>query len=221
MRLLKDNPTRNNATPLAHNILKLMEKSGVSDSHLARSLGLPYNTIKRITSGETTDPKISTLLLIANFFNAGIDSLLGEDAHQDGLGPRKPNMVPILSWQDLEKPDAVKEINANNWSNWQPVALPNEHELDAHSFALESRKSMQPRFPTGTVFIIDPSEEPADGDMVLIKILETKEFTLRELAIDPPIWQLLAINDNLSAIEYNQNKYTIAGVVVFTMLHSR
>lgn len=208
---------------LADNILHLMEKKGVSDSDVARALGLPYNTIKRITSGETTDPKISTLSLIADFFHVGIDKLLAKD-NEDAVshsGQKTPALLPILSWHDLENPQLVHTINASNWTEWQPVALPDNYQLNEHSFAIETRKSMQPRFPQGTILIIDPAERPIDGDIVLIKILETNELALRELAIDPPIWQLLSINDNHEPTIYNENKYQIKGTVVFTILHSR
>jgi len=61
---------------LARNIVALMKKRRISDSDLAKAISLPYNTIKRITVGKTVDPKISTLLLIANFFDVSIDGLL-------------------------------------------------------------------------------------------------------------------------------------------------
>lgn len=66
----------NIALHLPNNILRLMMKKRMSDSDLARAVRLPYNTIKRLTTGETTDPKISTLFLIADFFEVGIDALL-------------------------------------------------------------------------------------------------------------------------------------------------
>lgn len=208
---------------LADNILHLMEKKGVSDSDIARALGLPYNTIKRITSGETTDPKISTLSLIADFFNVSIDQLLTTNNENLTLNSdhKKPALVPLLSWLDLENSKILYTINANNWTNWQPVALPDNYKLSNYSFAIESRKSMQPRFPQGTIFIINPDERPIDGDIVLIKILQTNELGLRELAIDPPIWQLFSISDNHDPIIYNEDKYQIIGTVVSTILHSR
>lgn len=66
----------NIASNLPNNILHLMQKRKISESELARAIMLPYNTVKRITTGETTDPKISTLSLIADFFGVGIDTLL-------------------------------------------------------------------------------------------------------------------------------------------------
>lgn len=208
---------------LADNILHLMEKKGVSNSDVARALGLPYNTIKRITSGEITDPKVSTLSLIADFLDTSVDKLLTKNSEHDfySSGQRAPALVPILTWKDLETPNLIRNINTSNWTDWQPVVLADNYQLSKDSFALESRKSMQPRFPQGTVLIIDPTEKPIDGDTVLIKILETNELTFRELAIDPPMWQLLSINNNHEPIIYDANKYQIKGVVILTILHSR
>ena len=208
---------------LPSNLLQLMNNKNISGSDLARALDLPYNTIKRITSGETTDPKISTLNLIADFFGVGIDELLGNDTQQNSnhLSSNRPSSVPILSWQDLEKSNLINTITPNNWTNWHPVALPKGYHLSKNSFAIESRKSMQPRFPTGTMFIIDPDERPEDGDLVLIKINETGELTLKELEIDPPAWKLFSVNDDLTPSEFNKEEYTLSGVVIFTALHSR
>lgn len=224
MGLLKNEQLNSTATlaNLAVNILQLMEKNGVSDSHLARSLGLPYNTIKRITSGETTDPKISTLTLIADFFDVGIDKLLGNAVHAERQASyKKPLVVPVLSWKDLEKPIDFATISHTSCNEWQPVALNNSQQLSANSYALKSRKSMEPRFPTGTIFIIDPDEKADDGDIVLVKLLKSGEVTLRELEIDPPTWQLHSINSSLPPIQLKSGESEIMGVSILTLFSSR
>lgn len=60
---------------LSHNLSLLMKGSNVSESDLARALNLPYNTIHRLISGYTTDPRISTLKSIAIYFNVSLDDL--------------------------------------------------------------------------------------------------------------------------------------------------
>jgi transcriptional regulator with XRE-family HTH domain len=223
MALPKHEELRNSSSTanLANNVLHLMEKNNVSDSKLARALELPYNTIKRITSGETTDPKISTLTLIADFFGIGIDKLLGNETYTSQALYKKPSMVPVLSWKDLESPDSLKNINYGSWGNWQPVALSSSQKLGSNAYALKSKKSMEPRFPTGTTFIIDPDENSEDGDIVLIQIIETGEISLRELEIDPPSRQLCSINGSSPPIQLINAQHKIIGVSVLTIFNSR
>lgn len=64
---------------LSKNLSLLLKKYNVSEGTLARELSLPYNTIHRLVSGYTTDPRISTLKLIASYFNVSMDSLLQSD----------------------------------------------------------------------------------------------------------------------------------------------
>lgn len=60
---------------LSNNLSLLMKENNVSESDLARALSLPYNTIHRLISGHTTDPRVSTLKSIAAYFNVSLDCL--------------------------------------------------------------------------------------------------------------------------------------------------
>lgn len=212
-------PAFSNNTSLADNLSQLMEKEKVTDSELARALGLPYNTIKRITAGETTDPKLSTLSMIADYFKIGIDALLyGGVAFSKA---ERPLNVPLLTWNDVSSTDFPLNIHLAQWQDWQPVATSGSLQLGSNAYAIKSRKSMEPRFPHGTTFIIDPDEKPHDGDIILVKILESDEVTLRELEIDPPLWQLHSVNSSSQPIKFENKKYKIMGVSVLTILQSR
>lgn len=204
---------------LASNLLNLMEKEKVTDSDLARALGLPYNTIKRITAGETTDPKLSTLSMIADYFKIGIDALIYGGAAFSKA--ERPLHVPLLTWDDISSTHFPKNIHLTEWQDWQPVATSGSLQLGPNAYAIKSRKSMEPRFPNGTTFIIDPDEKPHDGDLVLVKILDSNEVTMRELEIDPPLWQLHSVNSSSQPIQFDNKKYKIMGTAVLTILQSR
>ncbi len=213
-------PLFSNNANLADNLLNLMEKAKVTDSDLARALDLPYNTIKRITSGETTDPKLSTLSMIADYFQIGIDALLHGGSMPFAKAER-PISVPILSWEDISMASFPENIHLAQWQNWVPVATSGSLQLSENAYAIKSKKFMEPRFPSGTTFIIDPNEKPHDGDIVLVKILETNEVTMRELEIDPPLWQLHSVNSSSQPIQFDNKKYRIMGVSMLTILQSR
>lgn len=49
----------------------------LTNSDIAEKTGLPENTIARICSGRTSNPKLSTLRLLAKAFDCTIDDLMG------------------------------------------------------------------------------------------------------------------------------------------------
>lgn len=61
---------------IAQNIKKYRKKKGVSQDKLSKLAGVTYNTIIKIESGATLNPRVETLRLIAKALNVTVDSLL-------------------------------------------------------------------------------------------------------------------------------------------------
>tara|TARA_Y100000588_G_scaffold390191_1_gene494933 strand:- start:3643 stop:4329 length:687 start_codon:yes stop_codon:yes gene_type:complete len=209
---------------LSRNLAILMERNQITESDLARALDLPYNTVKRLISGVTTDPRVSTLSLITQYFNVSLDALLSDgDPTKVSVrnNDRTPRSIPILSWEDISNRNFLEVLDLKNWEFWQPIALASTDNLSEIAYALESRPSMQSRFPIGTVFVIDPKEKPIDGDLVLIRFKDNDSVSLRDLIIDSPHWQLLSIAHNTPSINYDVKEHEIIGIVVLTILKAR
>ena len=208
---------------LSNNLSLLMQENKVSESDLARALELPYNTIHRLVSGHTTDPRISTLKLIAAYFNVSLDTLLNpiELSTKILKTNNNPKAVPILSWEQISNNESLNSIDYQNQVNWLPIPLVSIDHLSLNAYALESRPSMYPRFPIGTFFIIDPECKPMDGDLILVKIKNDNAVSLRELMIDPPTMKLLSITQSSDALTFVENDHEIIGIVVLSMHHLR
>jgi SOS-response transcriptional repressor LexA len=211
--------SRTQAMNLAENLTTLMKKGGITDRQLSDSIGVPHMSIWRLTSGDTTDPRISTLCALADFFKTSIDALIGRAPDDKTTKGNEPNFIPVLDWQIAADINTCK-IDYDSWSKWHPIPKKENFKLSNSAFALESKPFMKPRFPSGTVLIIDPDISPIDGDVVLVKILESKELTLRDLIIDPPEWQFKSITNNSNELIYNKKSHEILGVVVLTMLYA-
>ncbi|PUT43156.1 helix-turn-helix domain-containing protein [Legionella taurinensis] len=199
-----------------------MKHNKVSESDLARALNVPYNTIHRLVNGHTTDPRLSTLKLIATYFNVSLDTLL--TYHENNVSEYHNNnlkAVPIISWEKVTDSILLNSINNKNWNHWLPIPLTSLDNLSLNAYALESRPSMQPRFPLGTFFIIDPKCDPIDGDLVLVKIKANNAVSLRELIMDPPTTKLLPLIQSSEALNFNGIEHEIIGVIVLTMHHLR
>ncbi len=208
---------------LAKNLRALLDEQNLSESDVAQAINIPVMTVRRIVSGETADPRISTLTLLANYFNVSIDSLMGDNETRSIslMSKNVPQFIPILDWKTASNIKSVKDIDLKSWKDWHPITLGDQYSFSDEAFALESRPSMQPRFPLGTLFIIEPNETPTDADIVLVKINKENTLSLRELIIDPPKWQLQPVVHGSEVIFYNKQEHTIMGVTVLTMLYSR
>jgi transcriptional regulator with XRE-family HTH domain len=210
------------AQTIANNVYDLMKANNISESQLARELGISLMTIRRVVSGETEDPRISTLRLIADYFNVSIDSILEQtNMPMTCMKNNKPLFIPILNWDVLKNPQSWKEIDMKTWEKWYPIVNSESLQLTGDAFAIESKASMQPRFPQGTILVINPHESPRDNDIVIIKTLKAHEVSLRELIIDYPKWLLQPIIPGSEMVFYNENEHDIIGVVVLTLFHTR
>lgn len=211
-----------NLKKLAKNLRMLLDEFCVTESQIAQSLNIPVMTIRRLVSGETTDPRISTLKLIADYFNVSVDTLIQDNNIKTiTMGKNLPRFVPLFDWQTIVNVKSIVEIDLTSWKDWHPIILGNNLSLSAEAFAIDSRPSMQPRFPLGTIFIIDPNETPNDGDIVLVKMTRDGELSLRELIIDSPRWQLQPIIAGSDTLYYDSNQHHVMGIVVLTFLHTR
>lgn len=204
---------------LSRNLVTLLKQAGLSEGDLAKNLNIPYMTVKRLASGTTNDPRLSTLQLISDYFKISLDSLIGAQLPTIKTHLSIPYMVPILTWEMITETNDISQLDLSKWPNWEPLVL--NDSLGTHAFALKSKSSMQERYPQGTLFIIDPDTKPQDNDIVLVKMLKTGGISLRELVIDPPHWYLEPIIANSSSIQFNQIEHQIIGVTVLVMLHTK
>ena len=104
----------NMAKYIGNTLAKLMKERRLTSSALARLTGVAQPVIYRIASGESDNPKIATLLPLANYFEVSIDALIGrsldaqttvvEAWQQRGAG------VPLIHWDLLTSGNNVNEI---------------------------------------------------------------------------------------------------------------
>lgn len=61
---------------IARNIKKYRKKLGISQDKLSKLADVTYNTIIKIESGATCNPRVETLKKIADALGVGIDDLM-------------------------------------------------------------------------------------------------------------------------------------------------
>jgi transcriptional regulator with XRE-family HTH domain len=209
----------NDSTYLSKNLTRLLKLRNLSAVSIAANLSLTSMTIRRILSGETSDPSIGSIKVIADFLDVSIDALLEEQKTEACLSKIKTGFIPRLDWETL-KTIPLESIDLSSWQDWEPLIVDGRYD-NTHAFVLQSLPSMQPRFPLGTLFVIHPNLVPQDGDMVLIKLLESGDHTLRELIIDPPHWRLKLLTTSTETIAFDAQTQSVVGTVGTTLHHRR
>ncbi len=61
---------------IAKNIKKFRKKKGISQDKLSKLSGITYNTVIKLESGATKNPRVETLQLIAKGLDVDINDLL-------------------------------------------------------------------------------------------------------------------------------------------------
>jgi SOS-response transcriptional repressor LexA len=184
-----------------------MHANQVTEAEVSRQTHIPQPTIHKILSGKTTDPRVSTLRALADFFKISIDELV------TGIRTKRQaaetHSIPVISWSEcIEAEKFIATLNPSTWSKWV-VTEP----LRETCFAVMSKPSMEPRFAIGSILVIDPGMEAVDGDIVLVHYVNTPEATLRKISIDGPLVLLANLYGDTSP-QTMASDITIKGVLI-------
>jgi transcriptional regulator with XRE-family HTH domain len=178
---------------LANNLRRLSQDIGINEAELARRTKVPQPTLHKILSGETEDPRVSTLKELADFFSTTIDDLLTGTtsiARLKRLYSPEVHQVPIISWEEcLDATSVIAELSPGNWSKWVVSTAAGKG-----SYALYSKPSMEPSFQKDTILVIQPDLKPKDGDLLIVHYPDIQEAALRRLLLDGPVKLLLSVS---------------------------
>lgn len=171
---------------------KLLRHRKLTVSELSRHTGIVQPVIYRMTTGETDNPKLATLLPIANYFNVNISQLIGEEPLEDenDTMQQKTSKIPLLNWTNAQ---LYKEITPT-----QPKTVI-ATGVSEQAFALVMPDtSMEPMFQRESLLIFDPLIEPQDRSFVLVSLGVTESAVFRQLIIDVNQRYLKPLNPDFS-----------------------
>ncbi len=172
--------------PIGKNIRQLMACAKMSEADLCRGVNLPQTTVNRLLSGHTTDPRISTLVAIAQFFEVSLEQLLGfESIIPNNLGvSTRGCILPIISWGNLHTWLYHASEITNELHRW----IKTERSFNEHSFVISAPASCHHIFGENGLLLMNrfaPSEFK-DGHIVLLE--ENNEFYLRKVLKEGTRW---------------------------------
>jgi transcriptional regulator with XRE-family HTH domain len=150
------------------NLKLLIKKNGLNVLELARKTGIGQPFIHRIFSGETNDPKLSTVCTLADYFGITVNQLVGDapllEEHFSGnLNAKK--RIPVITWRE-----AAIWPNTNIKNN---EAIFTDIYLTENLYVLRVKDdAMRPIFNKNTLLVIDVSKKPKDGNFAVIKLAD-------------------------------------------------
>ena len=202
-------------TKLSSVLKKLISEHTLNTAELARQTGVLQPVIHRIVSGETDNPKIGTLLPIANYFGISINELIGEEtvlANQN-VNPSMANntlhKIPLLNWQEIKEwPNIIKRGDRGY--------IETSNKLCKNSYAVAVKDStMLPRFPEGTILIIDTSLVPQDQDFVIVQTSLQNEPLFKQVFFDGDDIYLKPVNPDFKTLFLDKSiNYHYLGILV-------
>lgn len=122
-------------------------------------------------------------------------------------GPSIRGRVPLISWvQAGEWAEIVDNFAPGEADEWRDTTA----SIGPHAFALrvEGDSMTAPSglsIPEGAVVIVDPDTEYRNGSIVVAKLVDTQEATLKKLVVDGPNKYLKPLNPAYAPIPINGN----------------
>lgn len=207
-------------------IRKLREDLGLKRPAIAKVLGVSPAAIAHWEE-DTNAINSHNLIQLAHFFNCSSEFILyGKKTDEESQLRQTTKNINIQTEIRISKVPLISEVQAGTWNE----AVDHYHTGDAaewrettskvshHAFALRVEGDSMtnpygsPSIPEGSIIIVDPQIEATSGKIVVAKLTDTNQVTLKKLVIDGPHTYLKPLNPEHSLIKVNDN-CVIVGVV--------
>ena len=198
---------------ISSRVRNLRAKLGMTQLQLAEIVGVAQNSIQKIESGDTKNPRnierlAEVLQTTPEFLRFGVG-----DIDNATVVASAGNYLPLISM-----------VQAGVWTDIQEVApldvelYPCPIKCSKRSFIVKVEgESMLPDFKPGDLIYVDPEVQVENGSYVVARLDDENQATFKQLIIDGNKKYLKALNPDWpnKFIAINGN-CTIVGKVVFT-----
>lgn len=179
---------------LIQNLEWLIEKNKTNPNALEVATKVPQPTIHRILTGESKDPRTSTLQRLADYFCVSVEHLRSKDLSGYSnieTAPRVRGAVPLISWVKAGIAAlAIEDFQSGDYEDLIETTVP----IGNSTYALRVKgDSMEPLFTEGEILIVEPELSPENGDYVIVRNGDD-EATFKKLVKDGSDWYLKPLN---------------------------
>ena len=197
---------------ISQRIRRLRTAAGYSQQQLANAIGVSDAAVSKWES-EHSEPKSKFIPLLARVFGISTEEMLKGGTKELEAGPDIRGRVPLISW-----------IQAGNWLEMDVSQVEystyylHTAKVGPRAFALRVIGDSMTSYtggksiPEGSVVIVDPDLTAEHGKVVVARLDDNAEATLKQLVIDGGQKYLKPFNHNYPMMPINGN-CSIIGVV--------
>lgn len=208
---------KKSADLLSINLRKLMIHHHLVEAELSKRSGVPVITISRLKNAYTEDPRLSTLLRLADFFAVSLHQLIGLEplyleADRSKNDNRSTFEVPMLSWEQIV-----------NWNEALSSIIDKEEHLHCvYSDQVSSANAFGLEIISDEYGVLFPKESIVFIDCGLEKSFPYYALIIDKVANNSFIGQMTRImsknylihpNNQTINIPFDEANHTIVGVV--------
>jgi SOS-response transcriptional repressor LexA len=215
----KFSPKEEQTRPLSKVLNQLMQECDIDGLQLAKNVGVTPTTIYRLLNDPSCNPTLASLDAIAKYFSITISQLIGDDSlpndrirgtHQPDIN--KWNTIPHLTWEEAAHwPERKLELESTV-DRWTAT----DATVSNEAFALTMEgDSMYPRFPEGTLLIIDPKESIYHRAFVVLLSGKQSKPLFKQILINGSEYFIKSLHKDFKEIKkISLNSHKIIGVMV-------
>jgi SOS-response transcriptional repressor LexA len=229
-------PISDNVNMALHNRINELftDKPSAKNIELSKFCKVSRATVTDWRNGNTKTINGDNAFSVARFFGANPEWV------QNGKGEKYKKNTNTLENKDLKNessvedgPDIIGRVPLISWvqaGNWSEI-IDNHYPGDAEEWRLTTAKVSKnafalrvvgdsminpngsPSLPPGVIVIVEPNREPKNGDIVIARLEDSMEATIKKLIIDGHQKFLKPLNPQYPIIQINGN-CTICGVAI-------
>jgi len=156
---------------------QLMQAINIDESSLAKACDISLASLSRIKNNPDSNPTISTLRPIAEFFNITIDQLLGYSPLDNNDSNIKK--IPVIDNSQIFSWIENKTI-VNHITEWLICDLTTSDYTFATNYKLDNSNSLLQK----CLILVDPKRQYQHDDLILIYNKKIQQLFLRTIMID-------------------------------------
>ena len=122
--------------------------------------------------------------------------------------------VPLISWVRAGAFSEIEEFASDNFVYVDVDTSPYAFALEVVGDSMTTSNNRGVSFPAGMVIVVDPDKAAAAGDYVIIKDVHKQAATFKQYMTDGISHKGLPLNRDYDAIDLDDERYRIIGVVV-------
>lgn len=202
-----------NKENLNQRIKRLRKLNGYTQKELAKYVGVTHGSISQWES-EITSPKGAQIQPLAKALKVDVVELLQGTGFSSNVesGPLITGTVPLISWVQAGAWKEMEEVNfvADSAERYRTTAKvgPNAFAVRVVGDSMTSNAGRS--IPAGAIVIADPDIEAVSGKVVIARLDDSSEATVKELVIDAGRKYLRPFNNSFPTIQINGNCTIIA-----------